>query len=100
MVNYNVQSLRNKTYLIRPEFLSFDVICLTETWLNNGISDDGYNLTVYNVYRRDRTGDRYGGNCVYVNKELYSRRRLDIEIQNMEGIWIEVSNQHKRYTVR
>ena len=48
----------------------------------------------------DRTDDRHGGVCVYVcvyvNKDLYSRRRLDLEIQNMEGIWIKVSTQHKK----
>ena len=33
---------------------------------------------------------------VYVNKDLYSRRRLDLEIKNTEGIWIEVSIQHKK----
>ena len=39
------------------------------------------------MYRRDRVGDRHSGVCVYVNKDLYSTRRLDHEMQNMEGIW-------------
>ena len=33
---------------------------------------------------------------VYVNKDLYSRHRLDLEIQNTECIWIEVSTQYKK----
>ena len=39
------------------------------------------------MYRRDRVGGRHSGVCVDVNKDLYSRRRPDHEVQNMEGIW-------------
>ena len=39
----------------------------------------------------DRFGDHHDGVCAYVNTDLYSRRRLDLELQHMEGIWIEGS---------
>ena len=84
MVHYNVESLLIKTDLMQSEFLNFDVICLTETWLN----DSDVQFTGYNMYRRDRVGDRHGV-CVYVNKNLYSRRRLNLERQNMEGFGLK-----------
>ena len=33
-----------------------DVICLTETWLNEAINDHEILPTAYNIYRRDRVG--------------------------------------------
>ena len=39
-----------------------DVICLTETWLNEAINDHEILPTAYNIYRRDRVG-RTGGDC-------------------------------------
>ena len=35
MVHYNVQSLASKTDIIEPELTNFDIISLTETWLND-----------------------------------------------------------------
>ena len=49
VVHYDIQSLLNKTNIIPSEFLSFDVICLTETWLNDGVSDADVQLPGYNM---------------------------------------------------
>ncbi len=32
----------------------FEVICLSETWLNNNVPDNDVNLDEYTLYRRDR----------------------------------------------
>ena len=40
VVHYNVQSILNKVDIIQSELQQFDVISLTETWLDNTISDD------------------------------------------------------------
>ena len=40
MVHYNVQSLANKVDLIESELTNFDIISLTETWLNDSISNE------------------------------------------------------------
>ena len=39
-VHYNIESVLNKVSLIRTELKHFDIICLKETWLNQGVSDD------------------------------------------------------------
>ena len=40
VVHYNVQSIVNKLDIIETEFQNFDIICLTETWLDVRTSDD------------------------------------------------------------
>ena len=44
-----------------------DIAILTETWLNDGITDDLVHITGYYLYRRDRQDGRIGGGvAVYV----------------------------------
>ena len=38
VVHYNIQSIANKFDLIETELRHFDVICLTETWLDTSQS--------------------------------------------------------------
>ena len=86
VVHYNVQSLASKIEANEPELSNFDVICPTETWLDHRTSDDLLALAEYTLYRRDRGRDSYGGICVYVKNELYSRRRNDLEVADVECV--------------
>ena len=96
VVHYNVQSISDKLDIIESEFCNFDIICLTETWLDQRTSNNTISLNDYNLYRRDRFGDNHGGVCVYVKQNIYSRRRSDIERLNIECVWIEVSVHNKK----
>ena len=40
VVHYNIQSLANKVDQLQVEFSHFDIITLSETWLNPSISDN------------------------------------------------------------
>lgn len=84
IVHYNVQSIVNKLDLIESELQNFDVICLTETWLDQRTRDDNLSINGFKLYRRDRPGDNHGGICVYVRNNIYSSRRNDIELPNIE----------------
>ena len=64
VVHYKVQSILNKVDIIQSELQQFDVISLTETWLDNTISDDEIIFNGFNLFRRDRVIDRHGGVCV------------------------------------
>ena len=44
IVHYNVQSIANKIDLIESEFSTFDIICITETWLDRKTTDDILNI--------------------------------------------------------
>ena len=78
MVRYNVQSIMNKLDIIETEFQNFDIICLTETWLDVRTSDDLLAFKDFKLYRRDR---------IYV-RNIYSCRRNDLELTDIECIWV------------
>ena len=97
LVHYNVQSLLPKVDIIEAELRCFDVIAITETWLNDSISDD--NLTFHDFHcpvRKDRVRDGYGGVILYVKNTIHFVRRGDLEVNETECIWIELklSNKH------
>ena len=96
MVHYNVQSLANKVDLIEPELTNFDIISLTETWLNDSISNEDLTFNEFQIpFRRDRVGDSHGGVIVYVKRDIPCKRRIDLEIINVECIWVEISLHNK-----
>ena len=81
IVHYNVQNLVYKVEPIVGELHDFDVICLTETWLNIRTLIDCLKLNGFSVpYRRDRPGDNHGGICVYVKESIYSQHRPDRDL--------------------
>ncbi|MCG8113032.1 MAG: reverse transcriptase domain-containing protein [Candidatus Thiodiazotropha taylori] len=99
VVHYNVQSIVNKLDLLEVELQNFDVICITETWLDQRTSDEDLNLNGYKLFRRDRLGENYGGICVYVRNNTYSCRRNDLELPNIECIWIELRINGKKQLI-
>ena len=66
----------------RPVFFG-----VSETWLDSSISDGEVAIPSYDLYRRDR-GNRGGGVLVYVPVNCRSRRRLDLEVDGIEIVWI------------
>ena len=80
----NVRSLKNKLSVLRseaPVLRKFDVISLTETWLNSDVETTELQLSLsdYTVFRRDRCGRVGGGVMVAVKTDLMPRRRDDLE---------------------
>lgn len=71
IVHYNIQSISNKVDLIGPELKRFDIICLTETWLNQGVSDDSVTREGYKLYRRDREEGIVMEVYVFTQKAMY-----------------------------
>ena len=59
----NARSMQNKVFDLQPLLLtdSFDIIALTETWLDGNYQDCEFNLDGYNVFRKDRCKRRSGG---------------------------------------
>ena len=96
-VHYNVQSIFSKLELLETELIEFDVLAFTETWLSPSTDTNEVLLHSFNTpERKDREGDNHGGVMIYVKDCLHYRRRADLESRNIESIWIELSNNHKR----
>ena len=55
----------NKIDLIQSELSNFDVICITESWLDGRTADDDIKMENFKLFRRDRPGDHHGGICVF-----------------------------------
>ena len=94
MVHYNVQSFSNKLDSIEEEFSDFSIISLTKTWLSDSIQTDNLKFSNFQTpFRRDRAGDRHGGILVYVKRDILCKRRPELELVNIECIWIEINTK-------
>ena len=67
----------------------FDILCITESWLGDDISDDQIHLDGYFVYRRDR-GSTGGGIVVYVKQDLACHRHETLKPVEAEGLCLSV----------
>ena len=75
----------------------FDIICLSETFLDSSFSSDDMNLSIkgYNIIRADHPGNiKRGGICVYY------RETLPIKVLNIcqltECLVLEITNENKK----
>lgn len=93
----NVRGIRSKTQEVKLNILSnnFDIIILTETWLNDGVYDGEFMDSRYSIYRRDREQrdpnktKNGGGVMIAVKNNLKSNRKLEWE-SSCEDLWVEV----------
>ena len=95
-IHYNVQSILNKLDILQAELSEFDILAFTETWLSPQTDKADLELaTYYRPERKDRD-DGHGGVILYVKETLRYKRRADLEIRDIECIWIELINNHQR----
>jgi hypothetical protein len=76
-----------------------DIICISETWLDNIISDTKVDITGYKFRRKDRLTCRAGGAAMYITHALPHRRALELELPNIDLLWIELQLNGKRILV-
>ena len=95
-VHYNVQSFAPKIDQLYTDLCSFDVLAFTETWLNNNTSTPDIAFPNYQTpFRKDRQTDRHGGVLVYVKDTISAHRRHDLEVNDIECVWLELKVKHK-----
>ena len=87
----NVRSLLPKIHEV--QFLlhisNFDVLCINESWLDDNIPIQEISIPGYNLLTKHR--NRHGGGIiVYIKNELKYCRRLDLELFDLECIWIQL----------
>ncbi|CAH2109299.1 unnamed protein product [Euphydryas editha] len=101
----NVRGLRTKTHLFYCNLMNscYDIIILTETWLNSGVSSLELFNDRYVVYRRDREVSDFhctkegGSVLIAVLKSLKSIRNKSLE-SGCEDIWVTVEiGDHNKY---
>lgn len=68
---------------------SFHVVTLSETFLSTKILDHSLQIDNFNLFRKDRDGWG-GGVAAYVNSDIITVRRSEIEIHDIETMWLEL----------
>lgn len=110
----NARGLRTKTkeFLQAVRLNNFDVICLTETWLNGDYFSHELFDERYVVIRRDRCKATYkrrrrrrrknlrgGGVCVAVRKsEFKAIHQADWQSESVEDIWVTLIDLKEQRT--
>ena len=76
--------------LCRSDLKQAHVIGISETHINRNIRDSEIDIAGFDLLRKDRAKGAGGGVAVYVVESLPNHRRLDLEEDGIECIWIEV----------
>ena len=93
IAHLNIRSLRNKVDEVRLllRVCKFDILAITETHLDKGISNRQLQVDNYKIVRRDRHSDSIGGGClVYIANHICSMRMNSFESADIEGIWLKI----------
>ena len=68
----------------------FDVFIFTETWLTNTIDSDELKVINFQTPFKSDRDTRSGGVAIYVKEQVVCVRCTDLEVKNLECIWVQV----------
>lgn len=102
VLSLNAQSLpakldQIKIYLesLKSKMLTFDAICIQETWINTDNETSMYAIPGYNLILRNKTCGEHGGLAIYLKKEL-TYKSIEICLKH-DYLWecqaIEINNK-------
>ena len=75
--------------LLKPNN-NLDILILTETFCFSKVPDSLYHAPGYQVHRKDRLGKTGGGVLAFVKDSIQVKRRTDLEVTELEALWLEV----------
>lgn len=92
IIHLNIRSIRHKIAHLNTLVHDFDILCFTETHLDDTVSNDSLSLDGFDtIYRKDR--NCYGGGVmIYVSNIIQVHRRSEYEPVGIECLWIEIVN--------
>lgn len=98
----NIRSIRapDKIEHIRCELAgNFDIITVSETWLSSSCENVDLALTGFQKpYRKDRIDDSgYGGVLAWVSIRVSAKRRVDLELPQLELMWLEIRSRNNKF---
>ena len=80
----------NLTISVLSSEYAFDVIAMSETWLDSSILITDISLPCYSEPHRLDRNRSGGGVLTFVKSNIYCIRRLDLESPNVEVLWLEM----------
>uniref|UniRef100_A0A6P8INI3 Uncharacterized protein LOC116303067 n=1 Tax=Actinia tenebrosa TaxID=6105 RepID=A0A6P8INI3_ACTTE len=97
IAHLNVRSLKHREHFIQVKDTvisnDFDVFTISETWLDNSVSNLEVEIPGYNVFRVDRQNKRGGGVCSYAKQSFKTQVLNEISgISNggLHQLWMEI----------
>lgn len=91
----NICHLKNKiadlnVLLTQPT--PFELFGITESWLDENITDDRISIPNFDVFRRDPIRPNQTGIAAYVHHSIsqFTKRRTDLESGHVESMWFEI----------
>lgn len=74
-----------------------DILGITETFLNDKTRDNELHISKFKCERLDRKlNKRGGGIVVYIAEKVPYQRRIDVESDDIESVWIEILFPHTK----
>ena len=97
VLHINIRSIRHKLEYIKEQFLDFDILCFTETHLDDTVLASDIQLSQsFDIFRKDRNCHG-GGILVYLNKNLAYERVAELEVFWDECIWFKIKQKSQLY---
>ena len=97
-LHLNIQSIIPKLDLIAAEYEDFDILSFSESWLNSNHTDESIKLLNFHTpFRSDRGPHKMGGGVVvYIRDNINVTRRFDLEMDNLEAVWLQLKLEGKK----
>ena len=98
MCHLNIRSLSyDKVLSIQHQLANiYDIIALTETFLSSDSKQD-LNINNYHAILRKDRSTHGGGVAVYISNNYICKRRQDLEIANIECLWVEIRSNNNKF---
>lgn len=77
----------------------FDIIAVSETWLNDNILSQSVNLNNYKLFRRDRSEGRGGGTAMYVKSNFKCSAINNLQLNTTEQLWVSLNYNNKKFAL-
>ena len=103
LCHVNIRSIKAKDKFLHIQTDlagKYDILALSETWLSDVDKTDNFLLQGYQQpHRRDRSfgAEGYGGVMVWVTDKIACKRRKDLEIPDIEAMWLEIHCANKKF---
>jgi hypothetical protein len=100
VAHINIRSLRNKVEEIEIllKICRFDILAVTETYLDKNIDNMQLEIENYKIVRRDRLTGQVGGGClVYISDNINLSRIKYLETKEIEGIWLKFNTRKSSF---
>ena len=68
-----------------------DIVGISETFLRENIQNSNLNINGFVFERKDRPHKLDGGLLVYIADHIDFKQRHDIEIEDLESIWLQIT---------